>query len=54
MTPQFKEVTKNNGLKQVVWGSEEFVDKIEHVEKQRENHDERDHLEYCIALIKGM
>lgn len=27
MTSQFKESTKNNGLKQVVWGSEEFVAK---------------------------
>jgi hypothetical protein len=53
MKDQFKEITKNNGLKQVEWGSEEFIEKLGHVEQQRIEQ-ERDHLEYCVAMIKGM
>lgn len=54
MVDQFKQATKNNGLKQVEWGSEEFTNKLNQVEQQRQELDERDHLEYCIAMIKGM
>ncbi len=54
MTDQFKEATKNNGLKQVVWGSDEFVKKIEQTEKVKEMQDRRNHYEDCVAIIKGM
>lgn len=54
MKDQFKQTTKNNGLKQIEWGSEEFIEKLGHVEQQRMEQEERDHYEYCVALIKGM
>lgn len=54
MTDQFKEVTKNNGLKAVEWGSEEFIKKLDHVEQQRIKQEERNHYENCVAIIKGM
>jgi len=54
MTDQFKEVTKNNGLKQVEWGSEEFVKKIEQIEQQRQEQEEKKRHYDAVAIIKGM
>jgi len=54
MTNQFKEVTKNNGLKQVEWGSEEFLTKIEQIEALKEEQEEKKRHYDAVAIIKGM
>lgn len=53
MSP-FQQMTKNNGLKNIEWGSDVFQKKIEQTEEQQREQEERDHYEECLAIIKGM
>lgn len=55
MPDKFREMTKNNGLKNVEWGSEEFVKKAQTAEQFKEEQEAmQDYHNIILASLEGL
>lgn len=53
MDDQFQKNTKNNGLKNTEWGSDEFIKKLQQQEEQEWKRATQQRIDNAIAEIRG-
>lgn len=54
MDDQFPVITKDNGLKNVQWGSEEFIKEVEQAERKQRIDEEHAEIDYMLSILRGM